>query len=61
MLRLHEWDYVWTNAEGHITRWDWFVDSREWYPFLALIGLDPDKLTYQGYTVNFLRQGGVGN
>ncbi|MGX9792766.1 hypothetical protein [Mycobacterium sp. MMS18-G62] len=59
VLELREWDYIWTNADGHITRWDWFVDSREWYPFLALIGLDPDVLTYQGYTVNFLRQGGV--
>lgn len=61
VLELHEWDYVWTNKEGHIKRWDWFVDSREWYPFLALIGLDPKELTYQGYTVNFLREGGVGN
>jgi hypothetical protein len=35
------------------------VDSREWYPFLEIIGLDPDTLTYQDYTLNFLRQGGV--
>lgn len=60
VLKLHEWDYVWTDDEGHITRWDWFVDSREWYPCLDVIGLDPDGLTYQTYTVNFLRQGGVG-
>jgi len=25
-----------------------------------LIGLDPDELTYQGYMINFLRQGGIG-
>lgn len=59
VLRLHEWDYVWTNEEGHITRWDWFVDSREWYPFLDLIGLDPHGLTYEDYTVNFLREGSI--
>lgn len=57
VLRLHEWDYVWTNEEGLIRRWHWFVDSREWFPFLDLIGLDPDGLTYQDYTANFLREG----
>ena len=41
VLKLQEWDYIWTNGEGHVTRWDWFVDSGEWNPFLALIGLDP--------------------
>lgn len=61
VLQLHEWDYVWTDENGHITRWDWFVDSHEWYPFLATIGLDPDGLTYQRYTVSFLREGGMGN
>jgi hypothetical protein len=61
VMKLHEWDYIWTNADGQITRWDWFVDSREWYPFLALIGLSPDTLTYQSYTVNFLRRGGTGS
>lgn len=60
VLSLREWDYIWTNQEGHITRWDWFVDSREWNPYLELIGLDPNTLTYQGYTLNFLRQGRVG-
>lgn len=59
VLELHEWDYIWTNDDGHIVRWDWFVDSREWYPFLEIIGLDPGTLTFQGYTLNFLRQGGV--
>jgi hypothetical protein len=57
VLELHEWDYVWTNEDGHITRWDWFVDSSEWYPLLAIIGVDPKDLTFQGYTVNFLREG----
>jgi hypothetical protein len=61
VLELHEWDYVWTNDDGHITRWDWFVDSREWYPLLDSIGLDPNQLTYQAYTVNFLRQGALGS
>ncbi|WP_231986369.1 hypothetical protein [Mycobacterium sp. E2479] len=59
VLELHEWDYAWTNEEGHITRWDWFVDSPEWYPFVELIGLDPNGLTYQAYTVNFLREGSI--
>ncbi|BBZ70942.1 hypothetical protein [Mycobacterium paraseoulense] len=59
VLELHEWDYVWTNDEGQITRWDWFVDSREWHPCLDLIGLDRDSLTYQAYTVNFLREGSI--
>jgi hypothetical protein len=59
-LELHEWDYVWTNEDGHINRWDWFVDSREWYSFLAIIGLDPKDPTYQSYTVNFLREGASG-
>lgn len=57
LLELHEWDYVWIDEQGQITRWDWFVDSREWNPFLELIGLDPDGLTYQNYTLNFLREG----
>jgi len=59
VLKLREWDYVWTNERGQITRWDWFVDSREFYPLLELIGLDPENLTLQEYTVNFLRQGGI--
>jgi hypothetical protein len=57
VLELHEWDYVWTDDNGHITRWDWFVDSKEWYPFLGVIGLESNGLSYQDYTVNFLRQG----
>lgn len=60
VLSLHEWDYIWTNEDGHITRWDWFVDSSEWNPYLDLIGLDPDELTYEGYVANYLRVGGVG-
>lgn len=59
VLALHEWDYLWTNEEGHITRWEWFVDSREWNPFLDLIGLNPDGLTCQAYTLNFLREGSI--
>lgn len=50
-----EWDYIWTNEEGQITRWDWFVDSSQWNPYLELIGLDPNMLTYQGYVANYLR------
>jgi hypothetical protein len=23
VLQLHEWDYIWTDQEGRITRWDW--------------------------------------
>jgi hypothetical protein len=59
VLELHEWDYVWTDEDGRIARWDWFVDSREWDPFLAVIGLEPEGLTFQDYTVNFLRQGAI--
>ena len=51
---------IWTDEKGHITRWDWFVDSAEWKSLLALIGLEPDGLTSQEYTINFLREGGVG-
>lgn len=58
VLSLHEWDYVWTDENGHITRWDWFVDSSEWNPCLDLIGLEPDGLTYQAYIANYLRVGG---
>ncbi len=61
VLKLQEWDYIWTNGEGHVTRWDWFVDSGEWNPFLALIGLDPSGVTYQDYTINYLHEGGVGS
>jgi len=59
-LELREWDYIWTDENGHITRWDWFVDSAEWKSLLALIGLEPDGLTSQEYTINFLKEGGVG-
>jgi hypothetical protein len=31
VLELREWDYIWTNEDGHIVRWDWFVDSSQWY------------------------------
>lgn len=59
VLQLHEWDYVWTDDNGHITRWDWFVDSAEWAPYLDLIGLDPRGLTYAAYVANYLREGGA--
>ena len=59
-LELREWDYIWTDEKGRISRWDWFVDSTEWKSLLALIGLDPDGLTSQAYTINFLKEGGVG-
>jgi hypothetical protein len=58
VLQLHEWDYIWTDENGHICRWDWFVDSNEWNPYLELIGLEPEGLTYQAYLVNFLKVGG---
>jgi|KBSSwiStaDraftv2_1062776.scaffolds.fasta_scaffold20249_6 hypothetical protein len=57
VLSLREWDYIWTDEDGHITRWDWFVDSSEWNPYLELIGLDPQALTYQAYIANYLRVG----
>ena len=60
VLELRERDYIWTNEDGHITRWDWFVDPDKWTRLLALIDLDPNGLTSQEYTVNFLREGGVG-
>jgi len=60
VFSLHEWDYIWTDENGHITRWDWFVDSSEWNPCLELTGLKPDGLTYQAYVANYLRVGGVG-
>lgn len=59
LLELHEWDYVWINRDGQITRWEWFVDSAEWFPFLDLIGLPRNGVTYQDYTINFLRQGSL--
>jgi hypothetical protein len=59
VLELHEWDYVWTNDDGQIVRWDWFVDSGEWYPFADLIGLDGNRLNYEAYTSNFLGQGSI--
>ncbi|WP_253879459.1 hypothetical protein [Mycobacterium colombiense] len=61
VLELREWDYIWTNEDGHITRWDWFVDPDKWEQLLSLIGLEPKGLTSQQYTVNFLREGGVGS
>lgn len=60
VMNLREWDYIWTNDDGHITRWEWFVDSREWYPYLNLIGLPPKGLTYQTYVANYLREGRLG-
>ncbi|BBY90648.1 hypothetical protein MGALJ_03170 [Mycobacterium gallinarum] len=59
VLQLREWDYIWTNEDGHVTRWDWFVDPEPWDRMIGLIGLDPSGLTSQEYTVNFLREGGV--
>jgi hypothetical protein len=61
MFELREWDYLWINEDGHITRWDWFVDSAVWKRLLSLVGLDPDGLTCQDYTINYLRESGSGN
>jgi hypothetical protein len=60
-LELREWDYIWTDADGRIARWDWFVDSGDWARLLALIGLEPRGLRGQDYTVHFLREGGAGH
>src|SRR5438477_2683428 len=57
VITLHETDYLWTNDEGHITRWHWFVDSSEFSPYLRVIGVEPDGATYQDYIVNYLRKG----
>lgn len=59
VLELREWDYIWVNEDGQVTRWDWFVDSDKWEQLLALIGLDPRGLTSQEYTINFLREGAL--
>ena len=60
VLELREWDYIWINEDGHVTRWDWFVESDKWDRLMGLIGLDPKGLTSQEYTTNFLREGGSG-
>jgi hypothetical protein len=57
VVTIHEWDYIWTNDEGRIKRWDWFVDSGEWDPFVKLVGLEPKGLTFQAYIANYLRKG----
>jgi hypothetical protein len=49
-----------TNEEGHITRWDWFIDPEKWNQLLGVIGLDPEGFTSREYTVNVLREGRVG-
>ena len=59
VLTLREWDYIWVNEEGQVTRWDWFVDPDKWEQLLGLIGLEAKGLTSQEYTVNFLREGAV--
>lgn len=61
VLKLREWDYIWVNEKGEVTRWDWFVDPDNWEQLLGLIGLDPKGLTSQQYTVHFLREGAVGS
>lgn len=61
VLKLREWDYIWVNEKGEVTRWDWFVDPDKWEQLLGLIGLDPKGLTSQQYTVHFLREGAVGS
>jgi len=61
VLQLREWDYIWVNEDGKVTRWDWFVDPDKWEQLLGLVGLEPKGLTSQQYTVNFLREGGVGS
>ena len=58
-MELREWDYLWINEDGQITRWDWFVDSAVWAKLLSLVDLDPVGLTAQAYTVNFLRESGA--
>ena len=58
-FELREYDYLWINEDGHITRWDWFVDSDEWKRLLSLVDLDPDGLTCQAYTLNYLRESGA--
>ena len=58
-FELREYDYLWINEDGHITRWDWFVDSAEWARLLSLVGLDPNGLTCQAYTLNYLRESGA--
>jgi len=55
VLKLREWDYIWVNEDGKVTRWDWFVDPDKWEQLLGLVGLEPKGLTSQQYTVNFLR------
>ena len=60
-LELREWDYLWINEDGHITRWDWFVDSAVWAKLLSLVDLDPVGLTGQAYTVHFLEQNVIGS
>ena len=60
-FELREWDYLWINEDGHITRWDWFVDSAAWAKLLSLVGLDPDGLTCQAYTINYLQESGAGS
>jgi hypothetical protein len=57
VISLHETDYLWTNEDGHITRWHWFVDSAEFSPYLELIGINPDGATYSDYIVNFMLKG----
>lgn len=59
VIRLREWDYIWTDEDGRITRWDWFVDPEPWELMMGLIGLEPKGLRGQDYTVNFLREGAL--
>ena len=49
-------------AERHVasSRWDWFVDPDKWEKLLSLVGLEAKGLMSQQYTVNFLREGGMG-
>jgi hypothetical protein len=57
VVTVHEWDYIWTNDDGHITRWEWFQDSADWRPLLAEAGLELEGLTYQAYILNYLQKG----
>jgi hypothetical protein len=59
VVQLREWDYIWTDDDGRITRWDWFVDPEPWELMLGLVGLEPKGLTSQDYTVTFLREGAL--
>ena len=57
VLELREWDYIWTNEDGHITRWDWFVDPDKWDQLMSLVGLDPERVDGAGVHRQLLAAG----